>query len=155
MKKFVFTVLLVISISCLYLFLGATDSQKSPASKKVFYLSEEHKDAPFSPAILINGTLFISGQLSVNPETWKLEGDTMTEQAERVIKNVEILCKKAGMDLSHVVSTTVYISDFNEFIEFNKVFVKMFPTAPPTRATVQVARLAADAKIEISAIAMK
>jgi 2-iminobutanoate/2-iminopropanoate deaminase len=105
--------------------------------------------------MLINGTLFISGQLSVNPETWKLEGDTMTEQAERVIKNVEILCKKAGMDLSHVVSTTVYISDFNEFKEFNKVFVKMFPTAPPTRATVQVARLAADAKIEISAIAMK
>jgi len=79
----------------------------------------------------------------------------MAEQAERVIKNIEILCKKAGMDLSHVVSTTVFISDFNEFREFNSVFVRMFPKDPPTRATVQVAKLALAAKIEISAIAMK
>lgn len=111
--------------------------------------------SPFSPAILINDMLYVSGQLSINPETGRFEGETMAEQAERILKNIEILCKKAGMNLSHVVKTTVFITDFSEFREFNEVFVKMFPSSPPTRATVHVAGLAMNAKIEISAVAVK
>lgn len=79
----------------------------------------------------------------------------MTEQAERIIKNIEVLCKRAGLDLSHVVETTAFITNFAEFGEFNTVFRKYFPTIPPTRATVQVVKLAMDAKIEISAVAVK
>jgi 2-iminobutanoate/2-iminopropanoate deaminase len=134
---------------------GVFGTQKNPAEKKVISMTEEPPTSPFSPALLIKDTLFISGQLGTNPETGKLEGPTMAEQAERVIKNIEVLCKRAGMDLSHVVQTTAFITDFAEFGEFNTVFRKYFPTVPPTRATVQVVKLAMEAKIEISAIAMK
>lgn len=155
MKKTVFTVFLIISVFFLSILPANGDLQEKSSSKKIITITDQPANAPFSPAILINDTLFISGQLSMNPETGKFEGETMAEQAELVIKNIKLLCNKAGMDLSHVVATTVYISDFSEFREFNNVFVKMFPKDPPTRATVQVAKLAFDAKIEISAIAVK
>lgn len=155
MKETIFTAFLIFSVSLLFSFSAIGAAQENPSSKKIISMTDKPGNAPFSPAILIDGTLFISGQLSINPETGKFEGETMAEQAEMVIKNIEILCIKAGIDLSHVVSTTVYISDFSEFREFNSVFMKMFPKHPPTRATVQVAKLAFNAKVEISAIAMK
>jgi len=76
-----------------------SDLQEKSSSKKIITLTDQPANAPFSPAILINDTLFISGQLSMNPETGKLEGETMAEQAELVIKNIKLLCNKAGMDL--------------------------------------------------------
>lgn len=155
MKKRILIVLLVLPVATVFLFSAISGSQENQSIKKVISLSDQPSNFPFSPAILIKDTLFISGQLSINPETGKFEGGTMSEQAERIIKNIEILCKKAGMNLSNVVETTVFITDFAEFAEFNAVFKKMFPATPPTRATVQVAKLAMDAQIEISAIAMK
>jgi len=155
MTKALFKGLLIISVLFLLTFPAHSEFQGEISSKKIIHMTDTPGKTPFSPAILIDDTLYISGQLARNRKTGKLEGETMAEQAEPVIRNIEILCKKAGMDLSHVVSTTVYISDFNEFREFNSVFVKMFAENPPTRAMVQVARLAFDAKIEISAIAVK
>lgn len=128
---------------------------QSPQEKRVISMTDQAPASPFSPALLVKDTLYISGQLGVNPETGKLEGPTMTEQAGRVIQNIEALCKRAGLGLSNVVETTVFITDFEEFGEFNTVFRKYFPTVPPTRATVQVVKLALDAKIEISAVAVK
>ena len=65
--------------------------------KKVFNLTDKPATSPFSPAILIKGTLYVSGQLPVDPETGQLQGKTMAEQADRAIRNVEILVKKAGL----------------------------------------------------------
>lgn len=127
--------------------------QGSP--KKVISLQKGPVTSPFSPALLVGNTLYISGQLAIDPETGKFIGGSMAEQAERIIRNIELLLKKADMDLSHVVQTTVFITDFNEFGEFNQVYQKFFPKPAPTRATVQVVRLARDAKIEISAVAVK
>ena len=146
--------LLIPSAILLFLFTDSL-SQKPAPTKKVFYLTDKPADLPFSPAILAKETLYISGQLATDPATGKFQGGTMAEQAEQIIKNMEILLKKAEMDLTHVVKTTAYLTDFNEFGEFNAVFRKMFPVDPPTRATVQVAKLARDAKIEISAVAVK
>ncbi len=123
--------------------------------KTIFHLTDAPANLPYSPAILVKDTLYISGQLAVDPKTGKFEGGTIKQQAERVLGNIELLLKKAGMDLSKVVSATVFITDFNEFAEFNEVFRKFFPKEPPTRATVQVSKLALDAKIEIAAIAVK
>jgi len=123
--------------------------------KQIFHLGEAPGDLPFSPAILVKGTLYISGQLAVDPSSGRFIDGSMAEQADRVIRNIEILLKKAGFTLTDVVQTTVFISDFKEFGEFNGVFRRWFPSAPPTRATVEVAGLARDAKIEIAAVAVK
>jgi len=125
------------------------------ARKTVIQINDKAGTMPFSPAILVGRTLYISGQLATNPESGEFENGTMAQQSERIIMNLERLLKKAGMDLGHVVSTTVYITDFKEFGEFNDVFRKFFTKDPPTRATVQVSKLAREAKIEISAIAVK
>ena len=130
-------------------------SAPAAEAKKVFHLGDKPADLPFSPAVLVDDTLFISGLLATNAEAGRFEGGTMTQQAERVLANMEILLRKAGMGLPDVVQTTVYITDFAEFQELNAVFRKVFPQKPPARATVQVAKLAMDAKIEISAIAVK
>jgi 2-iminobutanoate/2-iminopropanoate deaminase len=129
--------------------------QDKPTARKFFSLSEAPSSSPFSTAILVKDTLYISGMIAVDPETAKFEEGPITVQAERIIKNIEIVLKKAGMDLSNVVSTTVFITDFGEFGDFNSVYRKWFPKNPPTRATVQVAALARNAKIEISAIAVR
>jgi 2-iminobutanoate/2-iminopropanoate deaminase len=129
--------------------------QDKPAARKYFSLSEGPSSSPFSTAILVKDTLYISGMIAMDPETGKFEEGPITVQAERIIKNIEIVLKKAGMDLSNVVSTTVFITDFGEFGDFNTVFRKWFPKNPPTRATVQVAALARNAKIEIAAIAVR
>ncbi len=155
MNRKILALFLIVPVALLCLMTIYSLSQKKNPAKKILFLTEKPTDLPFSPAILIQDALFISGQLAVDPLTRKFQEGTMAQQAERIIKNIEILLKKAGMDLSHVVKTTVYISDFEEFGEFNTVFRKMFPVDPPTRATVQVAKLARNAKIEISAIAIK
>ena len=155
MKTKILALFLLTPLAILLFLSTGSLSQKPEPTKKVFYLTDEPTDLPFSPAILVNETLYISGQLATDPATGKFQGGTMAEQAEQIIKNMEILLKKAEMDLNHVVKTTVYITDFNEFGEFNAVFRKMFPVDPPTRATVQVAKLARDAKIEISAVAVR
>jgi 2-iminobutanoate/2-iminopropanoate deaminase len=130
-------------------------AQDKPAGRKYFSLSEAPSSSPFSTAILVGSTLYISGMIAVNPETGSFEEGAITVQAERILKNIEIVLKKAGMDLTNVVSTTVFITDFGEFGDFNNVFRKWFPKNPPTRATVQVAALARNAKIEISAVAVR
>jgi 2-iminobutanoate/2-iminopropanoate deaminase len=140
----------------IFITLGAESvAQATGAAKKIFHLSEKPANLPYSPAILVKDTLYISGQLATDPETGKFEGGTMTRQAEMVIRNIEVLLKKAGMELSDVVSATAFITDFKEFGEFNRVFRKNFPKNPPTRATVQVAGLALGAKIEVAAVAVR
>jgi 2-iminobutanoate/2-iminopropanoate deaminase len=143
-------------LSCLLFLLFAGLLAETPGlSKKIIQLTEAPSNLPFSSAILVKDTLYISGQLAVDPKTGKFEGGSMKQQADRVLGNIEILVKKAGMDLSNVVETTVFITDFNEFGEFNEVYRKWFPKEPPTRATVQVSKLSMDAKIEISAVALR
>ncbi len=155
MTKRIPMMIIVLSVAAALAAPALATSTEPRSPRQAFSLSDKPADTPYSPAILVQGTLFVSGQIPIDPETGKLVGTTMTEQAERVIRNIEVLCKKAGLDLSHVVETTAFITDFAEFGEFNAVFRKFFPTVPPTRATVQVVKLAMGAKIEVSAIAVR
>ena len=150
-KKFISLLLITL---CILLFLS-TESFPQTKTKKIINMTEKKAGFPFSPAILVKDTLYISGQLASNPMTGKFEEGTMAQQTERIIKNIEILLKKADMNLSNVVQTTVFITNFDEFGEFNNVFIKCFPNDPPTRATVQVVKLARNAKIEMAAVAVK
>ena len=109
---------------------------------------------PYSPAIRAGGMLFISGQIPLNPDTGQLVDGDITAQTEQVMRNLTALLKAAGVSFEHVVRTTVYLSDMNEFGAMNEVYGRYIVDPPPARATVQVARLPRDVKIEVDCIAM-
>lgn len=112
---------------------------------------------PYSQGILVenpNKTLFISGQIPIDPETGKLVKGEITEQARQAIENLVAVLEAAGATVDDVVKVNVYLEDINDFGEFNKVYEEYFGRSKPARAVVQVARLPKDVKIEIEAIAM-
>jgi len=112
---------------------------------------------PYSQGILVenpNKTLFISGQIPIDPETGKLVKGEITEQARQAIENLVAVLEAAGATVNDVVKVNVYLEDMNDFGEFNKVYEEYFGRSKPARAVVQVARLPKDVKIEIEAIAM-
>ncbi len=110
---------------------------------------------PYSQAVEVNGTLYISGQVPIDPETGKLSGDTITEQTEQVLKNIRFVVNAAGYSMKEIVKTTCMLQDINDFAEMNKAYEKFFPDNPPARAAYEVARLPLNVKIEIEAIAAR
>ena len=107
---------------------------------------------PYSQAVLANGFLF-TAQIALDPNTNTfLEGD-VAQQTERVLENVKAILTHAGLTLSHVVKTTVFLKDMNDFVTMNEVYAKYFPVAAPARSTVQVAGLPKDALVEIELVA--
>lgn len=109
---------------------------------------------PYSPAIRAGNLLFISGQVPLDAATGQLETGDIGAQTERVMKNIAALLKAAGAGFEHVVRTTVFLADMNEFAAMNAVYGKFVVDPPPARATVQVARLPRDVKVEIDVIAV-
>ena len=110
---------------------------------------------PYSQAVKVGNFLFISGQIAINPETGKLEGETVAQQTERVLKNIEAILREAGFSLKDVVKTTVYLKKICDFAEMNEVYAKFFGEHKPARATVEVSNLPLGALVEIEAIAVK
>lgn len=110
---------------------------------------------PYSHAILTGGTLFTSGQVPLVPETGKLAGDTIEEQARQVFANLESVLEGAGMTFANVVKTTVFLTDLGDFAAMNGIYATHFPQNPPARSCVQVAKLPAGAKMEMELIAVK
>jgi len=109
---------------------------------------------PYSQAIKCGGMLFISGQIPVNPDSGEVVEGDIKAQTKRVLDNLKAILAAAGLDLSAVVKTTVYLSDMNDFPEMNEVYADYFSHAPPARATVQVAGLPKGVSVEIDAIAV-
>ncbi|GAB3335240.1 RidA family protein [Micromonospora halotolerans] len=111
---------------------------------------------PYSQAIAVGDALYLSGQLPIDPVTNKLlAGASIEDQTRQVLRNLDAVLRAGGMTLDNVVSTTVYVADLNEFARFNTAYAEFFGSKPPARATVQVARVPQDAKVEISAIAVR
>jgi 2-iminobutanoate/2-iminopropanoate deaminase len=108
---------------------------------------------PYSQAIRTNGFLFVSGQVALDPKTGEMTGGEIRQQTERVFENIKVILEAAGSNLHHVVKTTVFLKDMNDFSTMNEVYAKYFTLAPPARSTVQVARLPKDALVEIEVIA--
>ena len=115
-------------------------------------------DAPkamgaYSPAIRAGNLLFVSGQIPIDPASGDLITGDITAQADQVMRNLTALLRAAGLGFQHVVRTTVYLADMNEFAAMNEVYSRYIVDPPPARATVQVARLPRNVKIEIELIA--
>jgi len=110
---------------------------------------------PYSQAVSDGNMLFISGQLPINPQTGSIEGENISVQTEQALKNLKSILKKAGMTVSNVLKTTVYLSDMENFKAMNEVYATVFTEEFPARAAFQVGRLPLDALVEIEAVASK
>lgn len=110
--------------------------------------------APYSQAIRANGFVFVSGQLSLEPEHAEIVGDSIQEQTEKVFDNLQAILEEAGSGLGRIVKTTVYLADLSDFSGMNEVYARRVGQPPPARATLEVSKLPSGAKVEIEAIAL-
>ena len=111
---------------------------------------------PYSQAVLQGNMLFTSGQIALDPKTGKLILDDISRETKMVMENMKAVLEAAGMTFEHVIKTSNFISDMNNFSEINEVYGSYFDNnTAPARETVQVARLPKDVNVEISMIAVK
>jgi 2-iminobutanoate/2-iminopropanoate deaminase len=111
---------------------------------------------PYSQAIRVGNTLYLAGQIALDPTTNQMIADRSIEaETRQVLDNLKAVVEAAGFRMSDIVSTTVFMADLNEFGRMNTVYATYFPSNPPARATVQAARLPRDVKVEIAAIAAR
>jgi 2-iminobutanoate/2-iminopropanoate deaminase len=110
---------------------------------------------PYSQAILTGNTLFISGQVCIDPATGELKNKDIQEEAHRVMHNLKSILAAAGMDFKNVVKTNIFLTDMHRFSELNEVYAKYFESDFPARETVQVSALPKFVNVEISMIAVK
>jgi len=108
---------------------------------------------PYSQGIIANNFLFASGQIPINPKTGEIQGKTIAEQAELVMKNIGALLDAAGTDYEHVVKTTCFLADMNDFGAFNAVYEQYF-TGKPARSCVAVKELPKSVLCEVEVIAV-
>jgi 2-iminobutanoate/2-iminopropanoate deaminase len=109
---------------------------------------------PYSQAIRANGMVFLSGQIPLDPKTQQLVEGDVAVQTERVLQNLKGVVEAAGSSLQHVVKTTVFLADMNDFAAMNEVYARYFVNHPPARSTVEVSRLPKNARVEIDLIAL-
>ncbi len=108
---------------------------------------------PYSPAIRAGQLLFVSGQIALDPATGQMIDGDIGAQTRRVLANIGALLKAAGLSFPDVVRTTIFLADINDFASVNEIYGTYFSPPAPARATVQVARLPKDARVEIDVIA--
>ena len=110
---------------------------------------------PYSQAVEINGTLYISGQVPIDPDTGKVVESNITIQTEQVMKNIAAILEEAGYSFSEVVKSTCLLSDMKNFAAMNEVYARYYPENPPARAAFAVKELPLSVMIEIETIAVK
>ena len=120
--------------------------------KIIFTKDAPNAIGPYSQAILSNNTLYCSGQIALD-KNGNLRNKNIEEETNQIIKNIEAVLKKAEMNFSNVVKTTIFLKNMNDFNIVNNIYQKLFEKDPPARETVEVSRLPKDVNIEISVIA--
>ena len=111
---------------------------------------------PYNQAVQFGNTLFISGQIAIDPPSGKLIMGTIQAESEQVMKNLKTILAEADMDFTHVVKTSIFLKDMNQFAEVNAVYGTYFDSdTAPARETVEVGNLPKFVNVEISMIAMK
>ncbi len=136
---------------------GAALAQQASGGKQVISTPNAPEAiGPYSQAIKAGNTVFLAGQIPIDPKTKQLMKDASIEdQTKLVLENLKAVLEADGLTMDNIVSTSVFMTDLNEFPKMNETYATFFKNAPPARATVQVPRLPRDVKIEISAIAVR
>jgi 2-iminobutanoate/2-iminopropanoate deaminase len=109
---------------------------------------------PYSQAVIYNGLAYLSGQIPLDPASGQIVEGDIAVQTERVLENLKAVLEACGSSFGQVIKTTVYVKDMADFPKVNEVYGKYFAVNPPARATVEVARLPRDVRVEIEAIAI-
>ncbi len=122
--------------------------------KKLIILKELPVAGPYSTAVEANGFIFLSGQLPINPNTGEIISD-IQDATRLVLANIQSVLTTAGLLMSDIVKTTIFLTNMKDFPVVNKIYAEFFPDAPPARSTVEVSNLPKGAPIEIEAIAVK
>lgn len=136
------------------IFFSCENTEEKP--DLIFHTSklERKKNAPFSDAVTVGNTLYLAGQVGINPETKKLPEGGIKAETIQALENIKAVLEHHGSDLENVVKCTVILADLEDFAEFNKIFRKYFPKNKPARTTF-AANLLVGCKIEIDVIAVK
>lgn len=110
---------------------------------------------PYSQAIMAGDTLYVSGQIPLDPETGLFVGEDIAAQTRQSLSNIQAILRRANMDMDNIVKTTVLLADMNDFAAMNEVYAAFFTAPYPARAAFQVAALPKGAKIEIECVAVR
>jgi 2-iminobutanoate/2-iminopropanoate deaminase len=140
-------ILWIFIISCGYAQTTEKQVIQSPNAPKAI--------GPYSQAILVGKTLYISGQIAINPETGQMDTLNIETELRRVLSNLEAVLKEAGMTYENVVKATIFTTDLKNYKLINTIYGEHFKEKPPARETVQVSALPAGAHVEISCVAVK
>ena len=132
-------------------------SSMSPSDTKAGFTAIETADAPaaigpYSQAVAVNGLLFVSGQLPIDPATGDFVSEDPVEQARQCLRNVAAIARAAGTDIARTVQTTVLVRDLKRFPEINAAYAEFFSAPYPARATFEVSGLPKNAQVEIEAV---
>ena len=125
------------------------------AKKVVFTKQAPEPIGPYSQAIDAGNLVFISGQIAIQTTTGNLITTNIEDETKQVMSNINEILVAAGLNFSHVVKTTIFLKDMNNFPKVNAVYGQYFQQQPPARETVEVSRLPKDVNVEISCIALK
>lgn len=126
-------------------------------AEKVIVETEAAPEAigPYSQAVGYNGLLFLSGQVAIDPDAGEMIDGGIEEQVTQVMANLSAVLEAAGVNFSHVIRTTIYLADMDDFETVNEIYGRFFDTNPPARATVEVGTLPKDALVEVDLIAAR
>ena len=124
-------------------------------NKKVSSKNAPSAIGPYSQAIEANGTVYVSGQLPIDPATGAFAGEDIKTNTRQVLNNIKAILEAAGTDMAHVVKVTVLLADMGDFAAMNEVYAEFFQEPYPARAAFQVAKLPKNGPIEIEAVAVK
>lgn len=132
----------------------ASTGETAPQAERIV-IGDPSSGKPFSQAIQIGDTLYISGNLPIDPETNEHIKDSVEAETDQIMKNIKRMVEMAGFEMADVVKATVYLVDLNDYAAVNSVYVNYFPEDPPARACIGVKDILFGFRLEIDAIAQR
>lgn len=155
LSTFLFSLLLLTSCNAPSSETAVTNPVIVPTKEVIASQDAPKAIGPYSQAIKVGNTLWLAGQIALEPTTGGLVTGSIQIETTQVMANIQAVLTAAGMSLKDVVQVQVFLSDLNDYQAFNELYAEYFPENPPARAVVQAARLPRDAKVEIMMTAYK
>jgi len=144
-----------IALSLLFIFILVAGYSQETEKKVIFAPDAPKVVGPYSHAILAGNTLYVSGQIAINPENGQMDTLNFETEFRRVLTNIECILKEANMSWENVVKATIYTTDLKNYKLINTIYSEKFTKDFPARETVQVSALPVGAHVEVSCIAVK